>query len=107
KFDAKADDEYFLGCPFNSKAFRVFNTRRQQTEETYHVTFDESIEAIRFTNTSVDEIGINGSSRYSPDEFVQEDDPSRQFKQILIFHTTSFLMVVHLLNSPKKIMFLK
>ncbi|GJY63305.1 hypothetical protein Tco_0464765 [Tanacetum coccineum] len=80
KFDAKADDEYFLGCPFNSKAFRVFNTRRQQTEETYHVTFDESIEAIRFTNTSVDEIGINGSSRYSPDEFVQEDDPSRQYQ---------------------------
>ncbi|GJX81018.1 zinc finger, CCHC-type containing protein [Tanacetum coccineum] len=90
KFDAKADDEYFLGCPFNSKAFRVFNTRRQQTEETYHVTFDESIEAIRFTNTSVDEIGINGSSRYSPDEFVQEDDPSRQYQanSNILYYTT-------------------
>ncbi|GJT86690.1 retrovirus-related pol polyprotein from transposon TNT 1-94, partial [Tanacetum coccineum] len=42
KFDAKADDEYFLGYSFVSKAFRVFNTRRQQIEETYHVTFDES-----------------------------------------------------------------
>ncbi|GKB89386.1 retrovirus-related pol polyprotein from transposon TNT 1-94 [Tanacetum coccineum] len=52
KFDAKADDGYFLGYLFNSKAFRVFNTRRQQIEETYHVIFDESIEAIRFTNTS-------------------------------------------------------
>ncbi|GJT30816.1 retrovirus-related pol polyprotein from transposon TNT 1-94 [Tanacetum coccineum] len=42
KFDAKADDGYFLGYSFVSKAFRVFNTRRQQVEETYHVTFDEN-----------------------------------------------------------------
>ncbi|GKB87700.1 retrovirus-related pol polyprotein from transposon TNT 1-94 [Tanacetum coccineum] len=41
KFDAKADDGYFLGYYFVLKAFRVFNTRRQQVEETYHVTFDE------------------------------------------------------------------
>ncbi|GJT68516.1 retrovirus-related pol polyprotein from transposon TNT 1-94 [Tanacetum coccineum] len=47
KFDAKADDGYFLGYSFVSKAFRVFNTRRQQIKETYHVAFDESIEAIR------------------------------------------------------------
>nr|GEV44191.1 retrovirus-related Pol polyprotein from transposon TNT 1-94 [Tanacetum cinerariifolium] len=33
KFDAKADDEYFLGYSFNFKAFRVFNTRRQQIKE--------------------------------------------------------------------------
>ncbi|GKE47001.1 retrovirus-related pol polyprotein from transposon TNT 1-94 [Tanacetum coccineum] len=80
KFDAKADDGYFLGYSFVSIAFRVFNTRRQQVEETYHVTFDESMEAIRFTNTSVDEIGIDDSSRYTPDEFLQEDDPSRQYQ---------------------------
>ncbi|GJT48956.1 retrovirus-related pol polyprotein from transposon TNT 1-94 [Tanacetum coccineum] len=79
KFDAKADDGYFLGYPSVSKAFRVYNTRRQKIEETYHVTFDESMEAIRFTNTSVDEIGIDDSSRYPPDEF-QEDDPPRQYQ---------------------------
>ncbi|GJT48960.1 retrovirus-related pol polyprotein from transposon TNT 1-94 [Tanacetum coccineum] len=79
KFDAKADDVYFLGYSSVSKAFRVYNTRRQKIEETYHVTFNESMEAIRFTNTSVDEIGIDDSSRYPPDEF-QEDDPSRQYK---------------------------
>ncbi|GJW44582.1 retrovirus-related pol polyprotein from transposon TNT 1-94 [Tanacetum coccineum] len=57
------DISYFhvFECPV------VFKTRRQQIEETYHVTFDESIEAIRFTNTSVDEIGIDDSSRYPPD----------------------------------------
>nr|GEV41468.1 retrovirus-related Pol polyprotein from transposon TNT 1-94 [Tanacetum cinerariifolium] len=72
KFDAKADDGYFLGYSFVSKAFRVINTRRQQVDDTYHVTFDESIEAIRFTNTSVDEIGINDSSRYPPENQVPE-----------------------------------
>ncbi|GJX71795.1 retrovirus-related pol polyprotein from transposon TNT 1-94 [Tanacetum coccineum] len=80
KFYTKADDGYFLGYLFNSKSFRVFNTRRQQIEETYHVTFDESIEAIRFTNTLVDEIGIDDSSRYPPGEFLYEDDPSRQYQ---------------------------
>ncbi|GJR10924.1 hypothetical protein Tco_0793576 [Tanacetum coccineum] len=65
---------------FNSKAFRVFNTRRQQIKETYHVTFDESMEAIRFTNTLVDEIRIDDSSRYPPDEYHHEDDPSRHYQ---------------------------
>nr|GEX11545.1 retrovirus-related Pol polyprotein from transposon TNT 1-94 [Tanacetum cinerariifolium] len=46
KFDAKDDYGYFLGYSFNSKAFRVFKTRRTQIEETYHVKFDESIKAI-------------------------------------------------------------
>ncbi|GJS92663.1 retrovirus-related pol polyprotein from transposon TNT 1-94 [Tanacetum coccineum] len=36
KFDAKANDGYFLGYSFVSKAFRVYNIRRQQIEETYH-----------------------------------------------------------------------
>ncbi|GJS36074.1 retrovirus-related pol polyprotein from transposon TNT 1-94 [Tanacetum coccineum] len=79
KFDAKADDGYFLGYSFVSKAFKIFNTRRQQVEDSYHVTFDESMEAIKFTNTLVDEIGIDDSSRYPPNEF-QEDDPSRQYQ---------------------------
>ncbi|GJX82081.1 retrovirus-related pol polyprotein from transposon TNT 1-94 [Tanacetum coccineum] len=92
KFDAKADDGYFLGYSFVSKDFRVFNTRRQQVDETYHVTFDESMEAIRFTNTSVDEIGIDDSSRYPPDEFLQEDDPSRQYQ---IDSDVSYYIILH------------
>ncbi|GJS05526.1 retrovirus-related pol polyprotein from transposon TNT 1-94 [Tanacetum coccineum] len=49
KFNEKADDGYLLGYSLVSKAFRVFNTRRQQIEETYHITFDESPEAIKFS----------------------------------------------------------
>ncbi|GJV77987.1 hypothetical protein Tco_1509571 [Tanacetum coccineum] len=80
-FIITSDDGYFLGYFFVSKAFIVFNTRRQQVEETYHVTFDESMEAIRFTNTSVDEIGIDDSSRYPPNKFIHKDDPSRQYQE--------------------------
>ncbi|GJW16879.1 retrovirus-related pol polyprotein from transposon TNT 1-94 [Tanacetum coccineum] len=50
------------------------------------------MEAIRFTNTSVDEIGIDDSSRYPPDEFVQEDDPSRQYQANFYF---SYYIIPH------------
>nr|GEX34469.1 putative ribonuclease H-like domain-containing protein [Tanacetum cinerariifolium] len=49
-------------------------------EDTYHVTFNESMEATRFTHTSEDEIGIDDLSRYPFDEFFYEDDPSRQYQ---------------------------
>nr|GEX82193.1 hypothetical protein [Tanacetum cinerariifolium] len=99
-------DHFKRGYSFVSKAFRVFNTRRQQVDETYHVTFDEIMEAIRFTNTLVDKIEIDDSSRYPPDEF-QDDDPSRQYQVDFDVLYTSFLMDVHSLKLPKKIMSLK
>ncbi|GKA76982.1 retrovirus-related pol polyprotein from transposon TNT 1-94 [Tanacetum coccineum] len=98
KFDAKADDGYFLGYSFVSKAFRVFNTRRQQVEKTYHVTFEESMEAIRFTNTSVDEIGIDDSSRYPLDELLQEDDTSRQYQ---VDSDVSYYIIPHVRSLTK------
>ncbi|GJW66371.1 retrovirus-related pol polyprotein from transposon TNT 1-94 [Tanacetum coccineum] len=58
KFDEKANDGYLLRYSLVSKAFRVFNTRRQQTKETYHITFDESPDAIKFLKPSVDNINI-------------------------------------------------
>ncbi|PWA86471.1 copia-type pol polyprotein [Artemisia annua] len=97
KFDAKADDGYFLGYSLVSKAFRVFNTRRQQTEETYHITFDESTEAIQFSNTSVEEIGIDDSSRYPPDEYHPESSPSTQYQADADF---SYYIIPHNLPQP-------
>nr|GFB67293.1 retrovirus-related Pol polyprotein from transposon TNT 1-94 [Tanacetum cinerariifolium] len=70
----------------------VFNTGRQQVEETYHVTFDESMEAIRSTHTSEDEIGIENSSRYPCDKFVHENDPSRQYQ---IDSDVSYYVIPH------------
>ncbi|KAJ9552646.1 LOW QUALITY PROTEIN: hypothetical protein OSB04_016691 [Centaurea solstitialis] len=42
KFDAKANDGFLVGYSTISKAYRVFNKRRQTIEETIHVKFDES-----------------------------------------------------------------
>ncbi|GJS95644.1 retrovirus-related pol polyprotein from transposon TNT 1-94 [Tanacetum coccineum] len=53
-FDDKANDGYLLGYSLVSKAFRVFNTRRQQTKETYHITFDERTDAIKILKTFKD-----------------------------------------------------
>ncbi|GKA46174.1 retrovirus-related pol polyprotein from transposon TNT 1-94 [Tanacetum coccineum] len=72
-------DISYIKC-LDAPSFGVFNIRGQQVKETYHVTFDEIMEAIRFTNTSEDEIGIDDSSRYPSDEFIHEDDPSRQYQ---------------------------
>ncbi|GJY18265.1 hypothetical protein Tco_0389756 [Tanacetum coccineum] len=58
------------------RAFRVFNTRRQQTKETYHITFDESSDAIKFSKPSVDNINIAKNERYPPDEYLHPYEPS-------------------------------
>ncbi|GJY50365.1 retrovirus-related pol polyprotein from transposon TNT 1-94 [Tanacetum coccineum] len=80
KFDEKADDGYFLGYSLVSKAFRVFNTRRQQTEETFHITFNESTKAIKFSKPSVDDITIAESERYSPDEYLHHFEPYQRYQ---------------------------
>ncbi|GJX77515.1 retrovirus-related pol polyprotein from transposon TNT 1-94 [Tanacetum coccineum] len=103
KFDAKADDGYCLGYSSVSKAFIFFNTRRQQIEETYHVTCDESMEAIRFTNTSVDEIRIDDSSSLLLLSFfmrlTQSMTISVDFRDVSYY---TFLMDVHSMNYLRK-----
>ncbi|GJT64347.1 hypothetical protein Tco_1015827 [Tanacetum coccineum] len=79
KFDEKADDGY-IGYSLVSKAFRVFNTRRQQTEETYHIIFDESPDAIKFSKPSVDNINIVENKRYPPDEYLHPYEPSQIYQ---------------------------
>ncbi|GJW16510.1 retrovirus-related pol polyprotein from transposon TNT 1-94 [Tanacetum coccineum] len=80
KFNEKADDGYFLGYSLVSKAFRVFNTRRQQPEETFHIIFDESTEAIKFLKLSVDDITIVESERYPHDEYLHLFEPFQRYQ---------------------------
>ena len=42
KFDAKSDEGIFLGYSLQSKAYRIYNKRTMNIEESIHVTFDES-----------------------------------------------------------------
>ncbi|GKC78907.1 retrovirus-related pol polyprotein from transposon TNT 1-94 [Tanacetum coccineum] len=80
KFNEKADDGYLLGYSLVSKAFRVFNTRRQQTEETYHITFNESPDAIKFSKPLVDNINIAETERYPPDKYFHPYEPSQRYQ---------------------------
>nr|GEZ04068.1 retrovirus-related Pol polyprotein from transposon TNT 1-94 [Tanacetum cinerariifolium] len=70
KFDERADDGYFLG---------YLNTRRQQTKETYHITFDESYEAIKFSKPLVDNLTTAESDRYPPSEYLHHYKPSQRW----------------------------
>nr|GEZ73820.1 hypothetical protein [Tanacetum cinerariifolium] len=56
---------------------RVFNTSRQQTKETYHITSDESPKAIKFLKLLIDNINIAKSERYPPDEYLHPYEPSQ------------------------------
>ncbi|GJU85910.1 retrovirus-related pol polyprotein from transposon TNT 1-94 [Tanacetum coccineum] len=80
KFDEKDDDGYLLGYSLISKAFRVFNTKRQQTEETYHITFDESPDAIKFSRPLVDNINIAETGKYPFDEYLHPYETSQRYQ---------------------------
>nr|GEZ29502.1 retrovirus-related Pol polyprotein from transposon TNT 1-94 [Tanacetum cinerariifolium] len=84
KFDAKADDGYFLGYSSVSKDFKVYNTRRQQIEETYHVTFDESMESVRMMITQPTDVpsgNNNEVSRPITEPLVPDDTQSHILNQ--------------------------
>ncbi|GKD01379.1 hypothetical protein Tco_1171653 [Tanacetum coccineum] len=80
KFDEKANDGYLFGYSLVFKAFRVFNTRRQHTKETYHITFDESPDAIKFSKSSVDNINIAENERYPPNKYLHPYEPSQRYQ---------------------------
>jgi len=44
KFDSKADEAIFLGYSLTSKAYKVFNRRTLNVEESMHVVFDEIVD---------------------------------------------------------------
>ncbi|GKD50078.1 retrovirus-related pol polyprotein from transposon TNT 1-94, partial [Tanacetum coccineum] len=71
KFDEKVDDGFFLGYSPVAKAFRVFNIRRQEMEETVHVTFSEDDEAISQSSTKGDAVNFNEVSLFPDDEFLE------------------------------------
>ncbi|GKF92853.1 hypothetical protein Tco_0279572, partial [Tanacetum coccineum] len=85
KFDEKADDRFFLRYSLVAKAFRVFNMRRQEMEETYHVTFSEDDEAITQTSTKGDEINFNENKSFPGDEFLVPRSKFLKAQEKMIF----------------------
>ncbi|GJR59844.1 retrovirus-related pol polyprotein from transposon TNT 1-94 [Tanacetum coccineum] len=66
----KVDNVFFLGYSPMAKAFRVFNIRRQEMRETYHVTFSEDYEAISKSSTEGVEINFHERRSFPDDEFL-------------------------------------
>ncbi|GKE74179.1 putative ribonuclease H-like domain-containing protein, partial [Tanacetum coccineum] len=52
KFDGKTDEGFFIGYFFNSKAFRVFNSRTRIVEENLYIRFSESTPNVVGTKAS-------------------------------------------------------
>ncbi|GJS09119.1 retrovirus-related pol polyprotein from transposon TNT 1-94 [Tanacetum coccineum] len=77
KFDEKVDDGFFIGYSQVAKAFKVFNIRRQEMEETVHVTFSKDDEAISQSSTEGDAINFNENRSFLDDEFLEprSEDP--------------------------------
>ncbi|GJU15068.1 retrovirus-related pol polyprotein from transposon TNT 1-94 [Tanacetum coccineum] len=75
KFNKKADDGFFLGYSLVAKAFRVFNIKRQEMEETVYVTFSKDNEASSQASTeAVLPTLQNTITSEEPLEFTTADD---------------------------------
>ncbi|GKE50424.1 retrovirus-related pol polyprotein from transposon TNT 1-94, partial [Tanacetum coccineum] len=95
KFDEKADDGFFLGYSLVAKDFRVFNIRRQEIEETVHVTFSEDDEAISQTSTEAILPTLQNSvTSEEPPEFTIADD-------IIVIHEPDYAELVDILESAE------
>nr|GEY62467.1 retrovirus-related Pol polyprotein from transposon TNT 1-94 [Tanacetum cinerariifolium] len=66
-FDEKTYDGFFLGYSPVAKAFRIFNIRRQELEETFHVIFNEADDVIKYTSTKRDDINFNKNRSFLDD----------------------------------------
>nr|GEV13300.1 retrovirus-related Pol polyprotein from transposon TNT 1-94 [Tanacetum cinerariifolium] len=68
KFDAKGDEDYFIGYSMSSKAFRVFNKRTKKVKENLHVDFLENklIEKRAGPNWLFDIDTLTNSMNYVP-----------------------------------------
>ena len=95
KFDAKFDVGIFLGYSLQSKAYRIYNKRTMNIEESIHVTFDES-NAILSRKNMLDDIADSlehmniheqdskgndkGNNEDPPEEVKSNDELPREWK---------------------------
>ncbi|GJV14352.1 hypothetical protein Tco_1359675, partial [Tanacetum coccineum] len=96
KFAEKANDGFFLDYSPVAKAFRVFNIKRQEMEETVLVNFSEDDEAISQSNTEGDAINFNENRSFLDDEFLEPRSEDTQcpgnteyFPYILAYENTT------------------
>ncbi|GJU98555.1 retrovirus-related pol polyprotein from transposon TNT 1-94 [Tanacetum coccineum] len=79
-FDEKADDGYLLDTHLFPKPSESSTQEDNKLKKTYHIKFDESLDASKFTKASVDNINIAESERYPPDEYLHPYEPSQWYQ---------------------------
>ncbi|CAM8903741.1 unnamed protein product [Rhodiola kirilowii] len=72
KFDARSDQGVFVGYSSHSKAYKVYNLRLEQVEESVHVRFDETVMAGHLSQDSSSTTMIDAGEL----QFVDESDPN-------------------------------
>ena len=86
KFDPRSDEGVFLGYAKTSRAFRVFNNKTRNVEESIHVVFDE--------NTFGKIKGFNSSSN---DDFARMQREDSDEEEVLLFFAIWILILYKLL----------
>nr|GEU48677.1 retrovirus-related Pol polyprotein from transposon TNT 1-94 [Tanacetum cinerariifolium] len=104
-FDEKVDDGFFIGYSLVAKSFRVFNIRRQEMEETLHVTFSEDDEAISPSNIEGDAINFNENKSFPNDEFIEPRSKATQYPPE--FTKADDHPALNKLNQPESVDYLK
>ncbi|XP_022633080.1 uncharacterized protein LOC111241023 [Vigna radiata var. radiata] len=80
KFDSKVDEAIFIGYSLNNKAYRVYNKRTMNVEESIHVAFDEFIMApshSKQVRNSAEE-DENSIDEETPREVIKKEDEIEQ-----------------------------
>ena len=75
KFDAKFDEGIFLGYSSISKAYRVFNKRLENVQESFHVIFDETNHPF---SRIVDDDDVGVRSNLKNLDLNNKDDSTKQ-----------------------------
>ncbi|CAM8951647.1 unnamed protein product [Rhodiola kirilowii] len=71
KFDARSDEGVFVGYSSHSKAYKIFNLRLEQVEESVHVRFDETVMAGHLIQDSSSTAMLDAGQL----QFTDESDP--------------------------------
>nr|GEZ21794.1 retrovirus-related Pol polyprotein from transposon TNT 1-94 [Tanacetum cinerariifolium] len=83
KFNGKANERFFVGYSMNSKAFRVFNSRKRIMEENLHIRFSENtpnvigIQSNGFVGTKARDNADDGFQPSSDSVKKVDEDPSK------------------------------
>ncbi|CAM8987895.1 unnamed protein product [Rhodiola kirilowii] len=86
KFDPRSDEGVFVGYSSHSRAYKVYNLRLEQVEESIHVTFDEramSGQLVKYP-TSQDDGELQFTDRSDPDwelDQCEATEPTQEVTQ--------------------------